>query len=92
MSYALVFTEAYSRRATRWLKQHSDLRGNYLKTLQLLEANPFHPSLRLHALSGRLLGLHSISINLAQRITLELLIQDAEIILVNVGSHEEVYQ
>ena len=91
MSYALVFTESYNRRALRWLKRHPDLRQQYLKTLQLLEANPFHPSLRLHALSGRLKGLHSISINLSYRITLELLIEDAQIILVNVGDHDVVY-
>ena len=63
----------------------------YLKTLQLLEANPYHPSLRLHALKGRLSGLHSVSINLSQRITLELLIQGREIIPVNVGDHDTVY-
>jgi plasmid maintenance system killer protein len=50
--------------------------------------NPHHPSLRLHALSGRLQGLHSVSINLSYRITLELLIQDEEIIPINVGDHE----
>ncbi len=91
MSYAFVFTESYNRRALRWLKRHPDLRQQYLKTLQLLEANPFHPSLRLHALSGGLKGLHSISINLSYRITLELLIEDAQIILVNVGDHDVVY-
>jgi len=53
--------------------------------------NPHHPSLRLHALSGRLQGLHSVSINLSCRITLELLIQDEEIIPVNVGDHDVVY-
>jgi len=53
--------------------------------------NPHHPSLRLHALSGRLLGLHSVSINLSYRITLELLIQDEEIIPINVGDHDVVY-
>ena len=91
MSYTLVFTEAYERRALRWLKRHPDLRQQYLKTLQLLEANPFHPSLRLHALSGKLQGLHSVSINLSYRITLEFLIQDEHIIPVNVGDHEAVY-
>ena len=91
MSHVLVFTEAYNRRAARWLKKHLDLRQQYLKTLQLLEANPFHPSLRLHALSGRLQGVHSVSINLSYRITLELLIQDGQIILVNVGDHDAVY-
>jgi len=47
--------------------------------------------LRLHALAGRLQGLHSVSINLSYRITLELLIQDVEIIPINVGDHGAVY-
>ncbi len=91
MTWALVFTDAYEKRASRWLKRHPDLRQQYLKTLQLLEANPFHPSLRLHALSGRLAGVHSVSINLSYRITLELLIQDERIIPVNVGDHDAAY-
>jgi proteic killer suppression protein len=91
VSYALVFTEQYTRRAARFVKRHPELRQQYLKALQLLEANPFHPSLRLHALSGRLEGLHSVSINLSYRITLELLIRDQEIIPVNVGDHDAVY-
>ena len=53
--------------------------------------NPYHPSLRLHSLSGRLHGLHSVSINLSYRITLELLIQDEEIIPLNVGDHAAAY-
>ena len=91
MPHVLVFTEAYNRRAGRWLKQHPDLSGQYLKMLQLLEANPFHPSLRLHALRGKLEGLHSVSINLSYRITLEMLIQDGQIIPVNIGDHDAVY-
>lgn len=91
MSYSLVFTDAYNRRAARWLKRHPELRQQYLKTLQLLEANPFHPSLRLHALSGKLQGLHSVSINLSYRITIELLIQGEQIIPVNIGDHDAVY-
>ena len=91
MSYVLCFTESYNRRAARWLKRHPELRQHYLKTLQVLEANPFHPSLRLHALSGKLQGVHSVSINLSYRITLELLIQDERIIPVNVGDHDAVY-
>ena len=90
-AYALVFTEQYTRRAAQFLKRHPDLRQHYLKTLQLLEANPAHPSLRLHPLRGRHAGLHSVSINLSYRITLELLIQDRQIIPVNVGDHDAVY-
>ena len=91
MPYVLVFTEQYNRRAARFLKRHPDLCQHYLKTLQLLEANPSHPSLRLHALQGKHAGLHSLSINLSYRITQELLIQDQQIIPVNVGDHDAVY-
>ena len=56
----------------------------------MLAANPAHPSLRLHPLRGKLEGLHSVSINLSYRITLELLIQDGQIIPVNVADHEAV--
>ena len=85
MSWSLVFTEQYEKRALRFLKRHPELEKQYLKTLQLLEANPHHPSLRLHPLTGRLSGLHSVSINLSYRITLEFLLKDQEIIPVNVG-------
>ena len=91
LPFALVFTEQYNRRAAKFLKQHPDLRQQYLKTLQLLEANPSHPSLRLHALRGKFEGLHSVSINISYRITLELLIQNQHIIPVNVGDHYAVY-
>jgi mRNA-degrading endonuclease YafQ of YafQ-DinJ toxin-antitoxin module len=91
MPFALVFTEQYNRRAALFLKRHPDLRQQYLKTLQVLEANPAHPSLRLHTLRGKFDGLHSVSINLSYRITLELLIQDGQIIPVNLGDHDTVY-
>ncbi len=91
MSYQLIFTAQYTRRAEKFLKRHPNLQQQYLKTLQLLELNPQHPSLRLHALSGNLSALHSVSINLSYRITLELLITDQEITPINVGDHDAVY-
>jgi mRNA-degrading endonuclease YafQ of YafQ-DinJ toxin-antitoxin module len=91
MAYALVFTDDYTRRALRFLKRHPELKSQYAKTLALLEINPHHPSLRLHALAGRLQGVHSVSINLSYRITLELMIQEKQIIPLNVGDHDTVY-
>lgn len=91
MRYSLVFTEHYERMERRFLKAHSDLLDRYHKTLALLEQDPFHPSLRLHSLQGRLAGLHAVSINLQYRITLELELREQEIILVAVGSHGVVY-
>ena len=91
MAYALVFTDDYTRRALRFLKRHPELKNQYAKTLALLEINPHHPSLRLHALAGRLQGVHSVSINLSYRITLELMIQEKQIIPLNGGDHDAVY-
>ncbi len=91
MKYEIVFTEGYTRRAIRFLRKHPELRGQYQKTLELLELNPSHPSLRLHKLSGRLSGLHSVSINMSYRITLEFLIEGDRLLLINVGKHEDVY-
>ena len=91
MAWQLVFTEQYNRRAARFIRRHPEMLGQYAKTLKLLEANPHHPSLRLHALKGRLSGLHSVSINLSYRITLELVITKTEIVPINVGDHDEVY-
>lgn len=91
MSWSLVFTDQYNRRAARFLKRHPELREQYRKTLLLLQANPHHPSIRLHALRGALKGLHSASINLSYRITIELVIHDRRIVPINVGDHDAVY-
>jgi mRNA-degrading endonuclease YafQ of YafQ-DinJ toxin-antitoxin module len=91
MPYDLIFTESYAKIERRFLKRHPDLREHYYKTLALLEQDPLHPSLRLHGLKGQLAGLHAVAINLQYRITLELELREQEIILVNVGSHGEVY-
>jgi len=91
MAYRLLFTESYLRIAVRFIKRHPELKPAYAKTLALLEANPHHPSLRLHALAGKHQGLHSVSINLSYRITLELHIRDQTVIPINVGDHDEVY-
>jgi mRNA-degrading endonuclease YafQ of YafQ-DinJ toxin-antitoxin module len=92
MSYRLIYTECYKKRARHFLKQHPELVSIYTKTLQLLAANPQHPSLRLHRLSGKLDGVYSVSINLSYRITLEMLITEQEIIPINVGDHDAVYR
>jgi len=83
-----VFTERYNRRAARFLRRHPDMREVYRKTLLLLAANPHHPSLRLHSLRGRLQGLHSVSINLSYRITLDILIEGQTLIPIDIGSHD----
>lgn len=91
MAYRLIYPESYLRRARKFLKKHPEIRSQYRKTLELLELDPTHPSLRLHRLQGRLSDLHSVSINIRYRITIEFVIEGNSILLVNVGQHDHVY-
>ena len=93
MPHQIIFTERDARIAQRFLQRHPDMARSDVKTLAVLELNPQHPSLRLHALGGRLDGVHSVSINLSCRITLTLhwLITEREIIPIDVGDHDAVY-
>ena len=91
MIWQLIFTDQYNRRAAKFLKRQPNVETLYVKTLELLELNPHHPSLRLHRLSGKLEGLQSISINLKYRITIEIIITESDIVLINVDDHDAVY-
>ena len=91
MNYTLVYPESYIRRARKFLKKHPELRNQYRKTLQLLELDPFHPSLRLHSLQGRLQGISSVSINISYLIVIQFIFEGIEILLFIVGKHEDVY-
>lgn len=91
MSFRIIYTSGYLKRAAKFLRRHPELLPQYEKTLKLLSLNPSHPSLRQHRPTGPLRELHSVSINISYRITLEFLLEGGQIILVNVGSHEDVY-
>ena len=87
----IIYTESYNKRAAKFIKKHPDLLSQYQKTLELLEMNPHHPSLRLHKLKGKLSELYSVSINISYRISIDFIFEDDKIIPIDVGSHDEIY-
>ncbi|HQP49302.1 MAG TPA: type II toxin-antitoxin system RelE/ParE family toxin [Spirochaetota bacterium] len=87
----IIYTESYNKRASKFIKKHPDLLSQYQKTLELLEMNPYHPSLRLHKLKGKLSELYSITINISYRISIDFIFEDDKIIPIDVGSHDEIY-
>jgi mRNA-degrading endonuclease YafQ of YafQ-DinJ toxin-antitoxin module len=89
--YKLIFTESYTRRARKFIRKHPELTDQYKKTLQLLEINPAHPSLRLHKIHGKFTDIYSVSVNITYRIIIEFIIQESTIIPVDIGTHDEVY-
>lgn len=90
--FSITYTDSYNRRASKFFKRHPSLLSQYEKALSLLELDPFHPSLRLHKLEGRMSDLHSISINLSYRVVIHFLIADDVIIPVDIGDHDKVYR
>ena len=91
MSFRLATTNAFDRRARMFRGMHPDLKPRLQETLTALSADPFQPSLRLHALTGKLEGLQAVSLTYAYRIVLTLQITEEEILLIDIGGHDEVY-
>ena len=91
MSYKIIVTDSYKKRVIKFLKRHPDVLKRYAKTLEILEVNPHHPSLRLHKLQGKMGEYHSVSINLEYRVIIDFIIKDNEIIPIDIGTHDEVY-
>lgn len=91
LPYTLVNTRPFERAYRRFARKHPELRSAVSKTFDALANNPFAPSLRLHALTGTLAGKQAVSVNYAYRIVLCVEVSDREIILHNIGTHDEVY-
>ena len=86
----LLTKKSYERQLLKFRKKHPELREQYFKTLTILESNPFHPSLRLHKLHGRLKEYHSVSVNLQYRIMIDFVIKDDMILLISIRGHDEM--
>lgn len=90
--FALTTPQQFLRQARKFLKKHPELKPRFARLLADLQRDPFSPDLELHPLTGKLSGCHAVSLTYSYRITLTLLITDQEIILLDIGSHDEVYR
>ena len=88
----IKFSNSYTKKAIKFFKKHKDLYPQYKKTIELLEHNPHHPSLRIHKLEGKMDKYSSISINMQYRIVIDFIIIEDVIILIDIGSHDDVYK
>ncbi len=89
--YKIIFDDSYEKKAIKFFKKHKDIYSQYEKTIELLVNNPQHPALRVHKLQGKMKQFFSVSINMKYRIIIDFIIVDDMIILVDIGSHDDVY-
>ena len=90
--YTLVWSPSFTRTAKRFVRLHPELRTRLATILQDLETDPFLPHLKLHSLRGQLEGKQAVSLTYDYRIILTVMLTDKEIILLDIGSHDEVYR
>ncbi|MBF0520383.1 MAG: type II toxin-antitoxin system mRNA interferase toxin, RelE/StbE family [Nitrospirae bacterium] len=79
----------FLKKLGKLLKVSPELIDKTDTVFDLLQENPFTPSLKTHPLTGSLKGKYACSVTKDIRIIFELL--DDTVHLLNVGSHDEVY-
>jgi addiction module RelE/StbE family toxin len=82
-------TSHFDRALVRFTKIHPDLRDKTLVLIDRLAADPFDSRNKTHRLRGQLKALWGAHITYHYRITLA--VSEDAILLLNVGSHDEVY-
>ncbi len=90
--YTLVWTAHFTRAANKFAKRHPELKKKLAGILRDLEKDPFQPHLDYHHLGGKQAGIQAVSITDSYRITMTVIITKKEIILLDIGSHDEVYR
>ena len=90
--FSVNTSDQFLRQARKFFKKHPDLKPRFVAVFEALQQDPFQPVLVLHQLTGDLSGCHAVRLTYSYRITLTLLISEHEIILLDIGSHDEVYR
>ena len=90
--FALIWTATFAHTAHKFLKRHPELEGLFADVLRQIEIDPSAPRLRLHPLQGKYKGRFAVSLTYEHRIVLILRLTAKEVVLLDVGTHDEVYR
>ena len=84
MVVAILYSSNF---AAELRKLSRELAALAIKKEEIFRANPLHPSLRLHALNGKLKGLWSISISGSYRVIFERQ-ANGDVLFISIGKHD----
>jgi mRNA-degrading endonuclease YafQ of YafQ-DinJ toxin-antitoxin module len=90
--YVIVTSSYFLKRAKKFFRKHPALKERFALLVDDMKKDPFQPHLELHSLGGKLKGIQAISLTHSYRITLTVMVTAKEIILLDIGSHPEVYR
>lgn len=77
--------EPTPRFAKNWQRLSEKVQKKTVKTIKIFRNDPFHPSLRLHKLSGKFADYWSISVDMKYRIIFRM--KNGTAILFTIGTH-----
>jgi mRNA-degrading endonuclease YafQ of YafQ-DinJ toxin-antitoxin module len=86
----IAWDQGFGKIYRKKVRNDALLKQRFWKAIELFLKNPFHPRLRTHKLSGKLEGLLAFTVAYDCRVVFKFLNGD-EVLLVDVGGHEEVY-
>jgi addiction module RelE/StbE family toxin len=89
--FKLSWTSTFIKTSKKFFKKHPQLKSDFKVLLTQLKQEPFQQRLKLHQLKGRHKEKYSVSLTYSYRVVLYLEIINKEIILLDIGSHDEVY-
>lgn len=87
----LIWTPKFIKEVDKFIRKYPELINSFKECMIKLENDSFSPSLKTHKLKGTLNNCYSSSINFKFRIVFEFSENSEEIILLNIGTHDEVY-
>jgi addiction module RelE/StbE family toxin len=86
----VTWDQGFKRIYKKKVKNNEELKKRFWDAMELFLKEPFNPHLRTHKLTGRLEGLWAFSVTYDCRVIFKFLDED-EILLVDIGGHDEVY-
>ncbi len=90
-----VWAPSFRRAYTKHTRKRPELNEKIIDTLKSLMTDPTDPNLKTHKLHGKLVGLLACSVEYDLRIVFDILenpqTKEGEILLIDIGTHEEVY-
>ena len=86
----VVWDEGFKRNYKKKIKSNNNLKKRFWNAMKSFSMNPFNPRLRTHKLTGKLEGLWAFGISYDCRVIFKYL-NENEILLIDIGSHDEVY-
>ena len=89
--FRLSWTSTFVKTSKKFFNKHPQLKSDFRDLLTQLEEDPFQQRLKLHQLKGLHKEKYSVSLTYSYRIVLYLKIVNKEIILLDIGSHDDVY-